>query len=273
MPLSLKRPLVFFDLETTGTNVRLDRIVEIAAVKLQPDGRRETWKRRINPQRLIPPAAMAIHGIRNEDVATAPTFAEVAFDLLRFLSGCDFAGFGIIRFDIPLLSEEFRRSGYTFATGDARLIDAQRIYHMREPRTLTAALKFYCGQEHAGAHGAEADTLATMEALEGQFQRYPDLPCTVDELGRICQPQQEDAVEPSGRLKWQGDEVIIAFGQKQGATLRELAASEPNYLKWMLNKDFPPEVKAVIRDALEGKFPQRTAAAPSSEIQEELPLA
>jgi len=277
MPLQLKRPLIFLDLETTGTNPRLDRIIEIAALKLHPDGRREVWKRRINPQRPIPAIVTAIHGIRDEDVATAPTFAEIAFDLVRFLSNGDFAGFGIIRFDVPLLAEEFRRANVTFSLAGVRQIDVQRIYHMREPRTLSAALQFYRGRDHVGAHGAEADVLATLDVLDGQFERYPDLPCSVEELDLVCQQKRENAIDSAGRLQWSGGEVILGFGQKAGLSLRELAAKEPNYLRWMLNRDFAPEVKAIIRDALEGKFPSPPAAAGGSangsgETQEELPL-
>ena len=277
MLLPLKKPLVIFDLETTGVNVRLDRIVEIGALKLCPDGRRENWKRRINPQRPIPPGATAIHGIRDEDIAAAPTFAEVAFDLQRFLAGCDFAGFGVLKFDLPLLSEEFRRANLTFATADAKIVDVQRIYHLREPRTLTAALRFYRDKDHTGAHGAEADVLATLEVLEGQFERYPDLPHDVDALDQLCQPKREENLDSGGRLKWRDGEVTIGFGQKSGSTLRELAAKDPSYLKWILNKDFPPEVKQIVRDALEGKFPKLPAAngilpRPAEDTQEELPL-
>lgn len=277
MPLQLKRPLVVLDLETTGTNPRFDRIIEIAGLKLYPDGRRETWKKRINPQRPIPAVVTAIHGIRDEDVAAAPTFAEIAFDLVRFLSGCDFAGFGIIRFDVPLLAEEFRRANVTFVTTGARLIDVQRIYHMREPRTLSAALQFYRGRDHVGAHGAEADVLATLDVLEGQFERYPDLPQSVEELDLLCQQKRENSVDGAGRLKWSGGEVIIGFGQKEGMTLREVVTNEPNYLRWMLKKDFAPEVKAIINDALEGKFPSpppptAAGATATGETQEELPL-
>ena len=257
MLLNLQRPLAFLDLETTGTNPRVDRIVEICVVKIHPDGHRETWKRRINPQRAIPAGATAIHGIRDEDVATAPLFNEIAFDLHRFLSNCDLAGFGIIKFDIPMLSEEFRRVNLVFSTAEAKLIDAQRIYHLREPRTLSAALAFYRGREHTGAHGAEADVMATIDVLEGQLERYQDLGREVEALSQLSQPQLPNALDPDGRLKWQDGEVVIGFGQKAGIPLRELVQKEANYLRWILNKDFSPEVKQVIRDAMLGKYPQR----------------
>ncbi len=273
MHLKLKNPIVFLDLETTGVNPRQDRIVEIAAVKLRPDGGRETWKKRINPQRPIPAAVTAIHGITDADVATAPTFGEIAFDLQRFLGSADLAGFGIIRFDVPMLAEEFRRVNLSYPPPEAKLLDVQRIYHMREPRTLSAALKFYCGREHVGAHGAEADVLATIDVLEGQFARYPDLHHDVESLAAIGQPPKDEVIDSGGRLRWCSGEVVVNFGQKNGMTLRELAQNESNYLRWMLNKDFPADVKKIVKDALEGKFPQRAAVpAVSGEAQEELPL-
>lgn len=271
--LKLQRPLIGLDLETTGTNPRLDRIVEIAAVKIHPDGRRETWKKRVNPQRPIPAGATAIHGIRDEDVASAPTFAEIAFDFLRFLGGSDLAGFGLIKFDVPMLAEEFRRVNLAWNATDAKIVDVQRIYHMREPRTLSAALRFYCSREHVGAHGAEADVLATLDVLEGQLERYPDLARDVEALGQLCEPGQgDDKIDPLGRLKWQDGEVAVAFGQKSGMTLRDLVAKEPSYLRWMLNKDFSPEVKQHVRNALDGKFTRRGSPAPGAPQQEELPL-
>ncbi len=264
--LILHRPLVVLDLETTGINPRLDRIVEIAAVKLHPDGRRETWKKRINPQRPIPSGATAVHGISDADVAAAPLFSEVAFDLLRFLGECDVAGFGILKFDVPMLVEEFKRANLVWDPSGVKMIDAQRIYHMREPRNLAAALKYYHGREHVGAHGAEADVLATIDVLEGQLEKYPDLAREVADLDRYCQPGQGvDAVDAGGKLKWVGAELALGFGQKSGVTLRELAATDAGYLRWILNKDFSPEVKAHVRNALEGKFPKRAE-------QEELPV-
>lgn len=275
LKLKLKKPLVFIDLETTGVNPRMDRIVEIAAVKLRPDGGRETWKKRINPQRPIPAETTAIHGISDADVATAPTFAEIAFDLHRFMGDHDLAGFGIIRFDVPMLAEEFRRANLSFPAPNAKQLDVQRIYHAREPRTLSAALRFYCGKEHVGAHGAEADVLATIDVLEGQFERYADLSRDVDELASVGQPPKDEVIDSGGRLRWRDGEVVINFGQKNGMTLRELAANESNYLKWMLNKEFPADVKKIVQDALDGKFmrrPQAPAAPANGGVQEELPL-
>ena len=257
MFLKLDSPLVVFDLETTGINPRNDRIVEFAAIKVLPDGSEESLTLRINPEQPIPAEATAIHGISDADVAEAPTFRKAARQVLDFLSGCDLSGFNIIRFDVPLLCQEFRRVNIEFDISKIRMIDAQRIYHMREPRTLAAALNFYCGQSHDNAHSAEADTRATLNVLEAQLQKYSDLPRDVSELDAICNPRDPEALDNEGKLKWRDNEVIIAFGQKNGIPLRKMANTEPGYLRWMLNKDFSPEVKAIVRDALEGKFPRR----------------
>ncbi len=259
MLLQLKRPIVFLDLEATGLNPLHERIVEFGAVKCFPDGRRETKVQRYNPERPIPPETTAIHGIRDQDVANCPTFEQGALELLRFLSGCDIGGFAVNRLDIPLLREEFKRAGYTFDTSNVLLVDTQRIYHLREPRDLSAAVKFYCDEEFEDAHSAEADALASLRVLEGQLRRYSDLPRTVEELDKVARPEQVGALDPDGRLRWRDNEVIISFGQKGGRTLRDLVQTEPNYLRWILNKNFSPEVKAVIKNALEGKFPQRPA--------------
>ncbi len=257
MELQLDRPLVVFDLETTGTNVRHDRVVEIAAVKIFPDGRRERFVTRLNPERSIPESVTAIHGIRDADVKDCPTFADVAPKLLRFFTGADLAGFGIVRFDIPVLTEEFRRAGFEFDTRDANLLDAQIIFHRREPRNLSAALQFYCGEELVGAHGAEADAVAALKVLEGQVRRYPDLPRTAPELGRYCNPRDSEALDPANRLKWNGSEVVLCFGEYSGYSLRDMAVDHPKYLEWILRKQFPREVKEIVRNALDGKFPQK----------------
>jgi DNA polymerase-3 subunit epsilon len=186
--LTLDRALAVFDLETTGTSPGSDRIVEICVAVLLPDGGRDVVTRRVNPGRPIPPEATAVHGISDSDVADAPPFREIAPGLLRLLEGCDLAGFNVLSYDLPLLQAEFERCNLTFDVGDRRIVDAQRIYHRKEPRTLSAAVKFYTGREHAGAHGAEADVLATVDVLDAQIERYPDLPRDVEGLSRVSRP-------------------------------------------------------------------------------------
>ena len=247
MELQLQRPLVVFDLESTGLNPHYDRIVEIAALKVWPDGRQEHYEKRVNPERPIPPRVVRIHGISNQDVAGAPTFREIAGEICGLLHGSDLAGFGILQFDIPLLTAELKRVGVELDTSDVRVVDSKVIYHKREPRTLSAALEFYCNEEHTDAHGA----------MEGQLQKYPDLAHRVDELDAYCNPQDQDDIDPDGKLRWSDDEVILDFGQKKGIPLRQMAHQEPQYLEWMLRKDFSDDVKDIVQDALNGVFPRR----------------
>ncbi|MBU0550575.1 3'-5' exonuclease [Myxococcota bacterium] len=255
MKLNLERPLVFFDLETTGLNVQEDRIIEIAVVKLLPDGRRETKTRRINPTIPISAASTEITGISDEDVKDAPKFAQLAESLRDWISGCDLAGYNIMRFDVPMLLEEFERAGVPFSLEGVRLIDAQRIFHKKEPRTLEAALRFYCDEALDNAHAAEADVNATIKVLEGQLTHYEDLPQDLDALARFC--QDDRWVDLQGRLHWDGDEVVMGFGKKKGASLKGLIQRDPNYINWILDGRFPSDVKHIIREAREGRFPQR----------------
>lgn len=256
MKLHLTRPLAFFDIESTGTSPRADRIIDLAIVKLLPDGTRDSKTWRINPQRSIPAETTAIHGISNEEVADCPPFAEVADDIDAYLQNCDLAGYNILRFDIPMLVEEFLRAGKTFDLESRRLIDAQRIFHRKEPRDLSAALRFYCNEEHTGAHGAVADVLATMSVLEGQLARYPDVPTQLDELHEYCDPRKPNWVDRLGRLSWSDGEIVLNFGKRKGERLRDIMATDRSYIKWMLNSDFPRDTKDIIEAAMRGQWPQ-----------------
>ena len=179
MQLNLKNPLVFFDLETTGINISQDRIVELAFLKVMPNGETEKKVHLVNPTVPIPEEVSMIHGIRDEDVADKPTFKELAKNLAKFLEGCDLGGFNVVRFDVPLLVEEFLRAGIDFEVSQRKLIDAQKIFFLMEQRTLTAAYKFYCNKELEGAHGAEADNDATFEVFKAQLERYNNQPVRV----------------------------------------------------------------------------------------------
>ncbi|NLB59777.1 MAG: 3'-5' exonuclease [Lentisphaerae bacterium] len=260
--LKLDKPLAVFDIESTGTNPRQDRIIELAIIKLSPNGQSETFTFRINPQIPIPAEATEIHHITNADVADCPSFQEAAPQIMNILNGCDLAGFGVIRFDIPLLAEEFIRAGYNFDPDGFRVLDAQRIYHQKEPRDLTAAVAFYCGQFHLGAHGAEADARATLAVLEAQLNKYKDLPRTLDELNAYCNPPRHPTwADRTGKLKWAEGELVINFGaQFNGQKLRELAQSNAKFLRWILKSDFPSDTKRIVADALEGRFPAPPSA-------------
>ncbi len=253
MRLKLTRPLVFFDLETTGTNILTDRIVEIAMVKLMPDGSIQEKSRRINPQMHIPEESTAIHHITDEDVANEPTFKQIANSLLQYLSGCDIAGFNSNRFDIPLLEAEFDRVGIDFDVSRARFIDVQTIYHKKEPRTLSAAYRYYCDRDLENAHSAFADTKATMEILLAQLERYDDLPCDVAALQEFS--SQNRNVDLAGRLIYDDkDREIINFGKYKGRVAEDVLKTDPGYYSWIMNGDFALNTKkAFTRIKLRGR--------------------
>jgi DNA polymerase-3 subunit epsilon len=262
--LDLDCPLACFDIESTGISPRNDRIVELAIVRVHPGGRTDQYVRRVNPGMPIPPGATAIHGITDEDVRTCPPFSDIAGEVLDQLTGCDLAGYNLGRFDIPMLTEELLRCGHTFNLEGRRIIDPQTIFHRHEPRDLSAALAFYCNELHLNAHGAEADVLATLRVLEGQLQRYSDLPHDVSGLDRYCNPRDPDWVDRTGRLSWQNGEVCVNFGRKRGQSIRQLIDAEPNYIKWLLRSDFPRDVIEIVQNALEGRWPEPPAADTSA---------
>lgn len=250
------KPLVFFDLETTGTDPATDRIVEIATLRLDPDGGRETRTRRLDPERQIPAEATAIHGIRDADVAGQPTFSRIARGLLEFLGDADLAGFNIARFDAPLLDREFRDCGLDLGLPRRALVDVMAIFHRKERRDLGAAVRFYLNREHEGAHGAEADVLATAEVLEAQLERYPDLPRTVPELEAWCDARPRDAVDRSGKFVWKDGRAVFAFGKFQGRSLEDVSRSERDYLEWIVRSDFPSDARQLVQKALGGEYPR-----------------
>jgi DNA polymerase-3 subunit epsilon len=259
--LRIERSLVVFDLETTGTDPGSDRIVEISVLRIDPDGSRESRTRRINPERPIPPEATAVHGIRDADVTGEPTFRQIARGLLDFLKGADLAGFNIRRFDLPLLEREFRECGLDLDLRGRRVVDAMTVFHRKEPRDLQAAVRFYLGREHEGAHGAEADVAASAEVLDAQLERYEDLPRTVEGLDEWCEPVRPDAVDRSGKFIWKGGEAVFAFGRYQGRSLKEIAGNKRDYLEWILRSDFPSDAKELVSRALRGEIPDSPPSA------------
>lgn len=254
--LKLVRPLVVFDIESTGVSPRKDRIIELAAIKLMPDGEEISKCWLMNPGVPIPPETTAIHGISDEIVKDCPTFADKAEEIFEFFRGCDLSGFNADRFDIPCLEEEFARVGMAFAPSARKHVDVQRIYHKKEPRDLSAAVRFYLGRNHDGAHGAEADTRATLEVLKAQMAKYSDLPTTVDEMDEYLVPHDPMNADRAGTLRWKDGELTINFGKKKGESLKKLLLNEPNYLKWILKGDFDTEVRMIIKDLLDnGRLP------------------
>lgn len=253
--LNLKRPLAVFDIESTGVNPRLDRIIELSIVKVLPDGSREVKTWLVNPEMPIPRESTEIHGITDKDVATCPPFIFIVDEVDAFLADCDLGGYNILHFDIPILEEEFTRCGRDLGASSRHVIDAQKIYHKKEPRDLSAAVRFFCGREHVGAHGAEADALATLDVIEGQFERYGDLPTTIDGIEREFNNLDPANVDRAGRFRWENGEVVVNFGKKKGSKLRDLAKDDRSFLKWMVKGDFPIDTRKIAEDALEGIFP------------------
>ncbi len=254
--LKLDRPLVVFDIESTGLFPRRDRIVELAAVKLMPDGTEVEKCWLLNPTVPIPPETTAIHGISDDIVKDCPTFADAAEEIFAFFEGCDLSGFNADRFDIPCLEEEFARVGLNFAASNRRHVDVQRIYHRMEPRDLSAAVKFYLGRDHAGAHGAEADARATLEVLKAQMERYPNLPQTTAEMDEYLVPHDPLNADRQGMLRWRNGELCVNFGKKKGASLKKLLLDEPNFLRWIVKGDFDTEVRMIVKDLLDnGRLP------------------
>ena len=245
MELNLKRPIVFFDLETTGVDTTKDRIVEISMVKVMPDGQEIVRTRLINPQMHIPEDASAIHGITDEDVKDAPTFAQIAKSLSQFIEGCDFGGFNSNRFDLPMLVEEFLRAGVDVDFRRRKFIDVQNIFHKMEQRTLIAAYKFYCNKNLEDAHSAEADTKATYEVLKAQLDRYPELQNDVTALAEFS--SRGEMADYAGRIAFnEKGEEVFNFGKYKGMPVREVLQRDPGYYSWILQGDFTLNTKQVL---------------------------
>lgn len=244
--LQLTRPLAFIDLETTGINIGSDRIIEIAIIKVMPDGTSLSKVKRINPAMPIPAESTEVHGIRDADVKDCPTFREVANELRQFLDHCDLAGYNSNRFDIPLLAEEFLRAGQQLDTQGRKFIDVQRIFHLMEKRTLEAAYQFYCSKILDGAHGAEADARATYEILEAQVNRYAELRNDIDALAQFT--AEDDFVDFARRMIRKKGVEIFNFGKYKGRAVREVLKEEPQYYDWMMKADFPLHTKQKLSE-------------------------
>jgi DNA polymerase-3 subunit epsilon len=245
MKLHLKNPIVFFDLETTGTNIVTDRVVEISYLKVYPNGNEESKTRRINPEMPISPQATEIHGITNEDVKDAPTFKAIAKSLAAQIEGCDLAGYNSNRFDIPILAEEFLRVGVDIDLMKRKFVDVQTIFHKKEQRTLSAAFKFYCDKDLDNAHSAEADTRATYEILKAQLDRYPDLQNNISFLSEYS--SYGNHADFAGRLIYnEKKQEVINFGKYKGRLVEDVFREDPGYYGWIIQGDFPLYTKKVF---------------------------
>lgn len=258
MELNLTRPIAFFDLETTGTNLGKDRIVEISILKINPDNSKENYTKRVNPEMPISEESTRIHGISDADVADEPTFKDLAPELNNFLKGCDLAGYNCLKFDVPILVEEFLRAEIDFETKNRNIIDVQNIFHKMEQRTLHAAYKFYCNKDLTNAHSAEADTIATYEVLKSQLEKYEETPF-IDKEGNESYPVKNDVeqlhqfshyhknADLVGQIIYdeQGKEVFN-FGKNKGKRVEDVFRKNPGYYEWMMNADFPRSTKKLI---------------------------
>ena len=250
MELKLEKPIVFFDLETTGVNIGSDRIVEISILKIYPNGNKESKTWLVNPEIEIPAKVSAIHGITNERVVTEPTFKELAHTVNEMISGCDLAGFNSNRFDIPLLAEELLRAGIDFNMINRKAIDVQVIFHKKEQRTLSAGYKFYCDKDLEDAHSAEADTNATYEILKAQLDQYDDLENSVDALSDFS-THTKRADFAGFILLDDKEQEIFSFGKYKGRAVREVLKENPGYNTWIQNADFPLYTKKIFRQIKE----------------------
>jgi DNA polymerase-3 subunit epsilon len=245
MELQLTKPICFFDLETTGTDVAKDRIVEIAILKVYPNGNKESKTWLVNPERPIPPQVTAIHGISDEKVANEPTFKQLAKQIQAMIKDCDLAGFNSNRFDIPLLAEEMLRAEVDFDMKNRVAVDVQTIFHKMEKRTLGAAYKFYCGKELEDAHTAEADTNATYEVLKAQLEKYDDLENNMKSLAEFT--TRKKLADFAGFIAYNDkEEEIFSFGKHKGKRVEDVMEEEPGYFGWLLNADFPLYTKKVL---------------------------
>jgi DNA polymerase-3 subunit epsilon len=245
--LQLSRPIAFIDLETTGVNLSADRIVELAIVKVMPDGSRVTKRKLINPEMPIPQSSTDIHGITDEMVKDAPTFKQAANEIKQFVENCDLGGYNSNRFDIPMLMEEFLRASVDVDLSICRMVDVQHIFYTMEPRTLSAAYKFFCEKEHVNAHGAEADINATIEVFEAQLKKYNNLGTSVDSI--LSYIGEEKIVDYARRFVFNDAGVeVFNFGKFKGKAVSDVLKAEPQYYDWMMKGDFPMHTKKKLTE-------------------------
>lgn len=254
MKLQLVKPIAIFDIEATGLNVSKDRIVEIAVVKINPDGSQDEYTSLVNPEIPIPQEVVEIHGITNEKIIDAPTFKEIAQKLIEFIGDADLAGYNSNKFDIPMLAEEFLRVGSEIDLSQKKFIDVQNIFHKMEQRTLAAAVQFYCKKDIKDAHSALADTKATWEVLQAQLEKYTELKTDVNFLADFSKGSQFDLVDFAGRLaKNEKGEVVYNFGKHKNKTVEEITIIEPGYYGWFISEatDFPKFTKMKLKEEME----------------------
>ena len=253
--LVISRPLVFFDLETTGLDPQSDRIIQFAFLRVNLDRSQQEWMELVNPGIPIPPEAVRVHGITDDMVRDKPGFDVFAPKIKELLLDCDLAGFNVVRFDLPFLAAEMERHHQPLDWKQHRLVDAQVIFHRQEPRDLTAAYRLYCQKDLQDAHDALGDVRATLAVLDAQLSRYGNLPKDLKGLHEYCSSGEDRWVTSDRKLSWRSGEAVIAFGKHKGRSLQWMRENEPDYLRWMRDSDFSEETKAVIRAAIDGAYP------------------
>lgn len=246
MNILLQRPIIFLDLETTGLNLAIDRVVEIALLRVGIDGQKTIKRKLVNPERPIPGEVSAIHGITDEMVKDAPTFRQIANEVKQFLEGADLGGYNSNKFDWPLLAEEFLRAGLDFSIEDRKMLDVQRIYHQMEPRNLGAAYKFYCAKELENAHSAEIDVNATWEVFESQLLRYPQLGNSLDSVTKII--GEDEIVDFARRMINENGKIVFNFGKHKGKAVEDVLRTEPSYYDWMMKSEFALHTKMKLTE-------------------------
>lgn len=256
--ISLDKPLVIFDLESTGLSISLDRIIEIAYLKIFPNGVTKKGDIFLNPEMSIPAEAVEIHGISDDKVKNEPIFKEKAQELWEIFNHCCYSGFNVVNFDLPLLRREFLRAGMDFDYANAKIIDAKTIYHFMEPRTLSAAYKFYCAKEHAAAHSALADVEAAAEILEKQLEKYSETR-DWDFIHKIHHASDDRFVDTERKFFWRNGQAHFSFSKYKDRPLKEVVEQDPGFLNWILSADFSEETKDIVEKALRGELPKKAA--------------
>lgn len=254
----LDKPLVIFDLETTGLSVNLDRIIEIAYLKIMPDGRISKGDLLLNPEMNIPAEAFAVHGISDDKVKDQPTFKAEAGELYEIFNDCYYSGFNVLSYDLPMLKSEFLRSGREFDYANAKIIDAKVIYHYMEQRTLAAAYKFYCKKEHIKAHNALADVEVTAKILIKQLEKYSETR-DWDFIYKIHHSADDRFVDTDRKFYWRHGQAYFAFSKHKDRSLADIAEKDPGFLEWIISADFSEETKNIVRNALNGELPKKVA--------------
>lgn len=261
LPIALKKPIVFLDIEATGPDPALDRIIEIHCIRYEVDGTAREFYSLVNPGEPIPIESTRIHGFTNKDLSSSPGFKKISNELFDFLKNADLGGYNVLRFDVRILYNEFKRVNLNYELADIRAIDPFQIYVKNHKRDLTSAYQFYCGKELVGAHGAKADNIAAIEVFLEQMKKYSDIPDSVDGVSDYCMEAGEPYLDPERFLIWKNDQVVINFGKHKGRLLKEIVSEDHNFLFWVTKNNFNPVLIRMIKDALKGNYPVRKKIA------------